>query len=192
MAIQTQRTMTVAEYFEWEERQECKHDYLDGVIIEMTGGTLKHTRIKTNIGGLLYTLLDFSIYVLCNSDMRVRISPTRYVYPDFSVAHGEPRMEDEKEVTLLNPSVVVEVTSPSNILYDRVDKLGFYLEVPSIEAYLIVDQDRVRADLYTRADVGWYVRVFNQSDDVIPLDALSCELPLMDIYRGIENADAVE
>ncbi len=190
MAIQTQRKMTVAEYLKWEERQECKHEYIDGDIIEMTGGTLKHTRIKTNIGGLLYTLLDFSTYVLCNSDMRVRIDPTRYVYPDFSIVNGEPRMEDKKEVTLLNPVFVVEVTSPSSNTYDRVDKLGYYLDVPSIEAYLIIDQDRVRADLCTRADEGWYVRVFNQSGAVIPLDALNCQFPLADAYRGIEFSAA--
>ena len=80
MAIQTQRTMTVADYLEWEERQEFKHEYIDGEIIEMTGGTLKHSRIKVNVGGTLFTLLDFSAFVLCDSDMRVRVGPTRYVY----------------------------------------------------------------------------------------------------------------
>lgn len=190
MAIQIEPRMTVAEYLEWEERQECKHEYIDGEIIEMTGGTLKHTRIKSNIGGLLYALLDFPTFVICNSDMRVRISPTRYVYPDFSIVNGAPRMEDEKEITLINPVFVVEVTSPTSHTYDRVDKLGFYLEVPSIEAYLIIDQDRVRADLYTRVDEGWYVRVFNQADAVIPLDALNCQLALADVYRGIKFAAA--
>ena len=103
MAIQTERKMTVAEYLAWEERQDVKHEYIDGEIIEMTGGTLTHTRIKTNIGGILFALLDLSAYILCNSDMRLRISSTRYVYPDFSIVRGEPRLEDEKELTLLNP-----------------------------------------------------------------------------------------
>jgi len=186
MAIQTERKMTVAEYLEWEERQEIKHEYIDGEIIEMTGGTLQHTRIKTNIGGTLFALLDLSAYILCNSDMRVRVSPTRYVYPDFSVVHGEARMEDDKEVTLLNPVFVVEVISPTSQTRDRVDKLGYYLEVPSIEAYLIIDQDSFRADLYTRADEGWYMRVFNQPNDVIPLPMLECQLPLSQVYRGIK------
>ena len=186
MAIQTQRTMTVAEYLDWEERQECKHEYIDGEIIEMTDGTLKHTRIKTNIGGTLFALLDFSTYILCNSDMRLRVGQTRYVYPDFSVVHGEPRMEDDKELTLLNPCVRsrgdLAVKLP---MYDRVDKLDYYSDVPSIEAYLIVDQDRIRADLYTRTDEGWHVRVFNSLDDVIALESLDCELPLAQVYQGI-------
>ncbi len=186
MAIQTKQMMTVADYLAWEERQEFKHEYIDGEIIEMTGGTLKHTRIKTNIGGTLYALLDFSIYVLCNSDMRVRVSPTRYVYPDFSVVRGEPRMEDEKELSLLNPVFVVEVISPSSETRDRVDKLDFYFDVPSIEAYLIVDPDRLRAELFTRAEDGWRLRLFTSADDVIPLTMLNCDLPLAQVYRGLD------
>ncbi len=186
MAIQTKQMMTVADYLAWEERQEFKHEYIDGEIIEMTGGTLKHTRIKTNIGGTLYALLDFSIYVLCNSDMRVRVSPTRYVYPDFSVVRGEPRMEDEKELSLLNPVFVVEVISPSSETRDRVEKREYYYGVSSIEAYLIVDQDRVCAELYTRAADGWRLREFSSADDVIPLTMLHCELPLAQVYRGLD------
>lgn len=189
MAIQTERAMTVAEYLEWEERQEIRHEYIDGEIIAMTGGTLTHTRIKTNIGGSLYALLDGSAFILCNSDMRVRVSPTRYVYPDFSIVSGEPRLEDERELTLLNPIFVVEVTSPSSAMRDRVDKLDLYFAVPSIEAYLIIDQDRPRADLYTRADEGWHVRVFNRVEDAIPLPMLDCELTLAQVYRGIEFAE---
>lgn len=190
MAIQTERKMTVPGYLEWEERQEYKHEYIDGDIIELTGGTLRHTRIKTNVGGTLFALLDFSTFILCNSDMRVRVGPTRYVYPDFTVVRGEPSLEDEKELTLLNPIFVVEVTSPSSILRDKVEKLGYYLDVLSIEAYLIIDQDRVHADLYTRADEGWDLRVFNDPGDVIPLEMLNCELSLARVYRGIEVANA--
>ena len=186
MAVQTKQLMTVADYLAWEERQEFKHEYIDGEIIEMTGGTLKHTRIKTNIGGTLYALLEFSIYVICNSDMRVRVSPIRYVYPDFSVVRGEPRMEDEKELSLLNPVFVVEVISPSSETRDRVEKLDFYFDLPSIEAYLIVDQDRLRAELYTRAEDGWRLREFTSADDVIPLTMLNCELPLAQVYRGLD------
>ena len=190
MAIQTERTMTVAEYLVWEEGQELRHEYIDGVIIEMTGGTLKHTRIKFNIGGMLFTLLELSRFIVCNSDMRVRVSPTRYVYPDFSVVSGQARLEDEKELTLLNPVFVVEVTSPSSETRDRVDKLGYYLEVPSIQAYLIVEQDRPRAHLHTRAEDRWMLQIYDSADDVIPLPVLDCELPLAQVYRGIELAEA--
>ena len=99
-------------------------------------------------------------------------------------------MEDDSELTLLNPVLVVEVTSPSSMIYDRVDKLDFYFDVPSIEAYLIVDQNRIRADLCTRAEEGWLVRVFNSPDDVIPLKTLNCDLPLAQVYQGIVFEEA--
>ncbi|MDE2852824.1 MAG: Uma2 family endonuclease [Chloroflexota bacterium] len=189
MAIQTERTMTVAEYLAWEARQEVKHDYIDGEIIEMTGGTGKHSKIMVNISAGLYNQIDYSNCVVHSSEMRVRIRNTRYVYPDLSALCGEEVYEDESELTLLNPMFVVEVTSPTSLMRDRVDKLDLYFAVPSIEAYLIVEQDRPRADLYTRSEDGWRLRVFNRKDDVIPLPMLECELPLAQVYRGIEFAD---
>ena len=185
MAIQTKRTMAVADYLEWEERQELKHEFIDGEIIEMTGGTWKHGRIMINLTLAIGHQLENSNCVLVSSEMRVKVSDTRYVYPDLSAVCGQELLEDESELTLLNPVFVVEVTSPSSLMYDRVDKLGFYLDVPSIEAYLIVDQDRPRADLYTRADEGWLLRVFASPEDVIPLKALNCDLPLAQVYQGI-------
>ncbi len=192
MAIQIEHAMTVTDYIEWEARQELKHEYIDGAIIEVSGGTGNHSKIMVNISAVIYNQIDHSNCVVHSSEMRVKVSDTRYVYPDLSALCGEEVYEDESEVTLLNPVFVVEVTSPSSATYDRVDKLGFYLDVPSIEAYLIVDQDRLRADLYTRAEEGWYVRVFNQPEAVIPLDALNCELSLAQVYRGIQLAEAVD
>jgi len=177
--------MTVAEYLEWEARQESKHEFIDGEIFEMTGGTLHHSEIMANITVAIGRQLDDSPCRLQTSELRIKVSQSRYVYPDLSAVCGKAHMEDERELTLLNPVFVVEVTSPSSVVYDRLDKFEFYYDVPSIEAYLIVDQDRIRADLCTRTDEGWLVRVFNQLEDVLPLDVLSCDLPLADLYRDI-------
>ena len=190
MAIQKERMMTVAEYLDWEERQEVKHEYIDGAILEMSGGTGEHSIIIGNIQGLLWNRLIFPQYTVHTSEMRVKFSPTRYVYPDLSVVRGESVYDDASRLNLLNPVFVVEVTSPSSLMRDRVDKLDLYFTVASIEAYLIIDQDRHRADLYTRADEGWHVRVFNQPKDVIPLPMLNCELSLAQVYRGIQFEEA--
>ncbi len=189
MAIQIEPRMTVADYVEWEERQELKHDFIDGEVIEMTGGTRHHSEIMANITVAIGRQLDDSPCRLQTSELRIKVSQSRYVYPDLSAVCGKAHMEDERELTLLNPVFVVEVTSPSSVVYDRLDKFEFYFDVPSIEAYLIVDQDRIRADLCTRTDEGWLVRVFNKLEDVLPLDALGCDLPLADVYRGIEFSD---
>ena len=190
MAIQTKQRMTVADYLAWEAGEEFKHEYVDGEIIEMTGGTWKHSRIMVNLTLAIGRQLDNSNCVLLNSEMRVKVSDTRYVYPDLSAVCGAENLEDESELVLLNPVFVLEVTSPSSESYDRGEKLAFYFDLPSIEAYLIVDQERLRADLYTRAEGGWLLRLFTQPDDVIPLQALNCELRLADVYHGIAFADA--
>ncbi|MDE2856443.1 MAG: Uma2 family endonuclease [Chloroflexota bacterium] len=177
--------MTVADYLEWEERQELKHEYIDGEIIEMTGGTRIHSRLIVNLTLAMGRQLENSDYVIHSNHLRVRIDQTRYVYPDLSVVLGRELMEDERELTLLNPIFVVEVTSPSSDRRDRVDKRDYYFAVPSVEAYLIIDQDRVRAELYTRAEAGWLLRLFTSLDDVIALPALHCELLLAQVYLDI-------
>ncbi len=186
MAIQTKQMMTVADYLAWEERQEFKHEYIDGEIIEMTGGTGDHSRVKVNLTLALGGRINFSNFIIYNSDMRVRGTESRYVYPDLSVVRGEEVYEDESELTLLNPVFVVEVISPSSETRDRVDKREYYYDAPSIEAYLIVDPDRVHSELYTRAADGWRSREFSSRDDVMPLPALNCELPLAQVYRGLD------
>ncbi len=190
MAIARERVMTAAEYLAWEERQEIKNEYIDGEIIEMPGATSRHNKIVTRISTAITGLVGLERCEVFGSDMRVRVDATRYVYPDLSVVCGQEHYEDESELSLTNPILVVEVASPSTALYDRIDKFGFYFDVPSIEAYLIIEQDRRRADLCARNTDGWHVRVFDKPGDVVPLEALECELPLADVYRGIEFAKA--
>ncbi len=185
MAIQTERKMTVEDYLAWEERQEVKHEYIDGEIYEMTGGTRKHSRIIINLTLAIGNQLQGTNCALHSSEMRVKAGDSRYVYPDLSGVCGDELLEDTSELTLLNPIFVVEVTSPSSLAYDHVDKLEFYFQAPSVEAYLIVDQSRVRADLHIRAETGRHLSIFSNPDDVIPLPMLNCELPLEQVYRGI-------
>ena len=190
MVINISPRMSVAEYLEWEERQEVKHEYIDGEIIEMSGGSGEHSMIIGNIQGFLWNLLSFPQYTVHTSNLRVKFNSSRYVYPDLSVVRGESIYDDASRLNLLNPIFLVEVTSPSSATRDLIDKLGYYLEVPSIQAYLIVEQNRPRAHLHTRAEDRWMLQIFDHADDVIPLPMLDCELPLTQIYRGIDFAQA--
>ena len=189
MAINISPRMNVAEYLAWEAGNELKHEYIDGEIYDMSGGTWQHAALGMNIGNGISQNMNKSDCLVLNSDMRVKVSETRFVFPDVCVFCTSPQFENNG-TTLLNPVLVVEVTSPSSMIYDRVDKLDFYFDVPSIEAYLVVDQDRVRADLYSRAEEGWLVRVFNSPDDVIPFTTLNCHLPLTQVYQGIVFEEA--
>lgn len=182
--------LSVQEYLAWEADNEIKHEYIDGEVYAMSGGSGKHSSIMINVTIAIGQQLRDSVCTLHSSEMRVKINENRYVYPDLSAVCGKSSYEDDNEVSLLNPVLVVEVTSPSSIECDRIAKREFYREVPSILGYLIIDQHRLCAELYARAEVGWLLQVYTDPDDVIPLQMLNCELPLAEIYRGISFEEA--
>ncbi len=190
MAIHTPERLTVEEYLAWEESNFEKHEYIDGEVRCMAGASRRHNQIIMNAGSTIWSqLADASCSVL-SSDMRVKVGAARYVYPDLSVICDEVMFERDNEMELLNPVLVVEVTSPSSIEYDRGDKRDFYFDVPSVQSYLVIDQHRVYADLYSRASSGWMIEVFSALEDVIPLVSLNCELPLSQVYSGIDMLEA--
>ncbi len=179
------RQMTVADYLAFDEASEIRNEYIDGELYPMTGGTRKHGLLISYTIIVLNDLLADNECEIYPSVMRVRIDDTKYVYPDVSVVCGEPRFADDREVTLLNPTVVVEVTSPSSIVNDLISKVEFYGAVPSIKGYLILDQERVFAEWYSRAESGWRLQQYSSLGDVIPLEALGCRLPLDQIYSRV-------
>ena len=184
MVIET-RGMTVEEYLAFDEAGDIRNEYIDGEIIPMAGGTGSHNLIVANTTIAFGVALEDGDCAVFGSQMRVRIDAARYVYPDVSVVCGKPEYEDDNEVILLNPTVVVEVTSPESLTRDHVDKVAYYGAVPSIQGYLILDQQRVFAEWYTRAEDGWHLRQYADLADEIPLDPLDCSLSLSAIYRGI-------
>ncbi len=179
------RSMTVEEYFAFEEASDIRNEYIDGELYPMPGGTGGHNRLVAATIMALGAALNERHCEVYASQMRVRIDAAKYVYPDISVVCGESRFEDEKEVTLLNPTVVVEVTSPSSLVNDHISKVDLYRAVPSIEGYLILDQERVFAEWYTRADDGWHLRQISDLADVIPLAPLGADLLLAQIYGRV-------
>lgn len=180
--------LTVEEYFALESvENERRYEFIDGEIFNMTGGTNNHSAIKTNVLGTLFGQLHDSDCTLRNSDMRVKISESRYVYPDLSAICGAPQLEDG-DTTLLNPIMAVEVTSAASRFYDRHQKREFYNAVPSIQTYIVIDQFRVFVDAHTRSGRCWLWEEFSDLDDVIALEILGCRLPLSAIYSGISFA----
>ena len=184
MAIEIQQ-LTVEQYLAFDEASDIQHEFIDGELIPMPGGSGPHNLIAASATTALgVALRDRDCYVF-GSQMRVEIGDSRYLFPDVSVVCGEPAYGDDNKVILLNPTVVVEVTSPSSHSYDHVDKLGFYRAVPSIQGYLILDQKRVFAEWHTRSESGWHLQQFSNLADEIKLEPLGCSLRLADVYRGV-------
>ncbi len=185
MAVDIPVRLSVEEYLAWEETNFEKHEYIDGEIRCMAGAKGRHNRIMSNTSTAIGRQLDDSDCYLLSSEMRVKVGGARFVYPDMSVVCGEAQFARDNEMELVNPALVIEVTSPASIDIDRGEKVDLYFEVPSIQAYLIIDQHRVRAELRLRSRGRWQPVSYETLDDVVPLDVLDCNLPLSQVYRGI-------
>jgi len=183
--IEGVRQMNVEEFLDFAESSEDRYEYIDGEPRQMTGGKLDHFTIIANVTGRLQTLLADTDCQVVGGGMLVKVGEARLVAPDVSVVCSEPETESDTRI-LLNPILVVEVTSPSSIEHDRISKREYYSKVASIEAYLIVDQHRVLVELYTRSETGWQIQCFSDLGDEVALAALDCRLPLRDIYQRIE------
>ncbi len=187
------RPMTVEEFLDFAECREERYEFINGEICPMTGGKLNHFRIITNLMDLLLFRLPPSEYTRFSAGMLIRAGDETLLSPDVMVVSSQPETEANTRI-LLNPALVVEVTSPTSRHYDRGAKRDFYFDVPSIQAYLIVEQERPLVELHTRGRTGWQIRSSTGMDDDAPLDALDCRLPLREIYKGIgfvgESADA--
>ncbi|MEO6809674.1 MAG: Uma2 family endonuclease [Isosphaeraceae bacterium] len=177
---------TPEEYLALERQTESKNEYIDGQIHAMSGATLPHNLVAGNI----YTRLNIQIWDRpCRAfmgDMRVCVSPTGlYTYPDVTVVCGEPQLLDDHFDTLLNPTVIVEVLSPSTEAYDRGDKFAHYRRLASLQEYVLVAQNRVHVERYARQGKEWLLTEFNQLDDVLRLASIDCEVALRDVYAKV-------
>ena len=192
MATQAAQTYLTPEAYITLERkaipdaETVRSEYLNGEIIAMSGASFAHNLITTNITAMLHTRLKGSECVVFANEMRVSIPTAKsYFYPDIGVVCGEPRFEDDVFDTLLNPIVIVEVLSPSTEAYDRGDKFAHYRHLQSLQAYILVSQDKVRVDHYTRGAAQWILTDFQELHQQLPLTSLQCELPLQEIYARV-------
>ena len=120
--------------------------------------------------------------------MRVRVSATGlYTYPDVVVACSEPQFADGVMDTLVNPTLLVEVLSPSTEAYDRGRKFEQYRKIESLRQYLLVSTDRVSVEVYTRQANGqWMLSSAVEPDEEVDLDSIECRLRVGDIYEKVE------
>ena len=174
------------EYLTSERKATVKSEYLSGQIIAMSGASLAHTRITADIVTELNTQLRGRDCEVVSNDMRVKTGAKgAYFYPDVVVFCGNPEFEDNVFDTLLNPTLVVEVLSPSTEVFDRGEKFAQYQELISLREYILVSQDRLRVEQYCLMKMQWVATEFRRYEDVLPLISIGCELSLRDIYRRV-------
>jgi len=189
--VQTQHIYTPEAYLALEREAATKSEYVDGEIFAMAGASIVHTIIACNIAGELHRQLKGWPCTTHISDMRVKVGSTKmYTYPDVVVVCGTARCEDGKADTLLNPTVIVEVLSPSTEGYDRGAKFAHYRRLESLQEYLLVAQDEVHLEHYVRQTDGrWLLSEANRLGDEIHLPAIDCRLSLAEVYDKTEVAE---
>jgi Uma2 family endonuclease len=186
MATQANPFVSVDEYLEAEANSLDRHEYLNGEIFLMAGGTLDHSTIASNVIVALGSQIADTDCIVRGSDTRLRTSPTGlYSYPDAVVSCGQ---EESEKNTLLNPVLIVEVLSEGTESYDRGEKFELYRQIESFREYVVIAQDRRYVEHHRRDETintQWTMRVFTGGEDVISLSAVPAQLRMMDIYRKV-------
>jgi len=180
--------VTEEEYLALDRAAEVRSEFLDGQMWAMSGGSMRHARLHSNIHGELHDTLRGSNCQAFTADLRVRVMPGRmYAYPDVTVVCGKPILADDRQDILLNPTVIFEVLSPSTEAYDRGAKFRYYLTIESLKEYVLVDQFAMRVEQYTRGSEGaWTFRVYQNPDELVKLDSIGAALSLKQIYDQVE------
>jgi Uma2 family endonuclease len=147
--------LTEAEYLEIERTAEWKSEFFNGEMFAMAGATPEHVLIAGNVAAELRLQLRGRPCRVYPVDLRVKVSDTGlYTYPDVVVVCGEPRFDELRGDTLLNPTLIVEVLSSSTEAYDRGDKFAHYRRLDSLQEYVLVAQDRCRIERFLRQKEG--------------------------------------
>jgi len=173
------------EYLAVERLAELKHEYIDGVVVAMGGGSRNHSRIKVNLTALVHAQTAARGCEAFDSDLRVRVDSSRYTYPDLVVVCGESRFADPESDTLLNPTGIFEVLSPATEAYDRGEKWARYRQMPSLQQYVLVSQDQPLVEVFTRAGEVWLFGDARGLDAVLELEAIGVRLALGDVYSRV-------
>jgi len=187
-----ERTYSVEQYLALEEVAEAKHEYHDGKLIEMSGGTFEHNKITARIIALLSTFLiqNQKPCDVTSSDMKIWLPNVGgFVYPDVTVLCDTPIFFKERRDVLTNPTVLIEVLSKSTEAYDRGKKFELYSTLPSLQEYVLVSQYEPKIETYYRASAEqetWEYRKIAGLENEIHLQALDCTVRLADVYHSID------
>ena len=179
--------MTLEEYLEFDYNAEGRYEYFDGEVIEMSGGSPEHSLLGNRIDFLLQRELIKRNCPVYNSEVQIKVpAKLPYCYADVSALCSKPIYEDAgNQKLLVNPTLIVEVLSPSTEKYDRDLKFKAYKSIESLREYLLISQDQKFVTLYTKHNERFWFQSEYVEDETLKLESLECELSVDEIYQGI-------
>ncbi len=174
------------EYLKMERKSKNKNEYINGKILAMSGASRNHNLIAGNVFREISIQLKDKPCEVYISDMRVKVSFTGlYTYPDITAVCEEIRFDDEHNDTLINPSVIIEVLSPSTEAYDRGEKFTHYRRLDSLRHYILVSQNKLLIEHYVRQNQQWTLFESDKLNDIITISTINCQLSLQEIYSKV-------
>lgn len=195
MSAQPKPYITEAEYLARERASAGKHEYFDGEIFAMTGASEPHNLIASNVTASLHRQLRGRACRIYPSDMRLKVMETGLnTYPDLTIVCGPSQFTDPiKRDTLTNPTVIIEILSPSTERYDRGLKFQNYRTIASLQDYLLIAQDTARIERYTRQESNQWI--FTEAiglDSSLSIASLGATLDLADVYEQVDLPSSPE
>ena len=179
------KSLTREDYFALEETAEVKHEYFQGQIFAMTGGTFNHSSISGNTFAALKARLRGKACQPMNSDMRVETPDGLITYPDIAVFCGKAQLTNN-QCALLNPIVIIEVLSPTTRRYDQSDKFLLYRAIATFQDYLLIDSEKVHVQHFRKTENNeWILHDYFDVHETLTLGSIQESLPLVEIYEDI-------
>ncbi len=176
--------MTAEEYLEWEVKQEFRHEYVDGKILAMTGGSLPHNDIAINFCIALKSHVRQRGCRVNMSDAKVKdVKNNRYFYPDLVISCNADDLKARDFIQ--HPSVIIEVLSPSTRGYDRDEKFKYYRQIDSLQEYVLVDSESNSVEIYQRGEGRmWLYSAYTEGED-FTLSSIEFNCSLDVLYEGV-------
>jgi Uma2 family endonuclease len=186
-ALKLPEHYTIEEYREVERTSLFKYEYHNGDLRAMAGGSPQHSLIATNISRELGNSLKKKPCRTYNSDLKIAVARTRFVYPDASVICGKIEPFEEYPEAANNPKVIVEVLSPSTEQYDRGVKFMYYRQLTSLQEYVLIDSTSVLVEVFSKNENNkWELTSYGHLNEDLLLSSLKISIPLSEIYDGVD------
>jgi Uma2 family endonuclease len=186
----TASQLSYAEYARREQANDVRHEYLDGQVFAMAGGTLEHSALITEVLRLLGNQLGEGPCRAFESNARVRTSHDHGTYPDITIVCGRVARDPEDLQSILNPTAIVEVLSPATETYDRSKKFERYRGLPTFVEYVLVSYREPRIETHLRNDDGTWTERFAKAGESIELRSVGATLDVSTVYRGLVSDGA--
>jgi Uma2 family endonuclease len=185
---QEQQYYSPEEYLQREEIADYKSEYIDGLILPMAGGTTNHNQIALNFSTELNFAFKRENHRVFMGNVRLWIQQKRiYTYPDVMVIANIPEYFNNRTDTVTNPSVIIEVRSDSTKGYDQKDKFEAYRTIPSFIEYVLVDQNRIYIEQFSKtAKKRWSLCEYDEEDESINFASIPFRISLADVYNKVE------